>query len=279
MNKNEVLIEAGRNKNDDFYTRYDDIENELKHYRKHFKGKTVYCNCDDPRASNFFEYFRVNFEWLGLKKLITSCYKNQNPLLFSDHNDERAVYIEYEGDKDGNSRVLRDDELEVKEFRGDGAFQNSESIELLKQADIVVTNPPFSLFRKYIKQLLDYHKKFLIMGPQNAISYKEFFPYIKDNKIWLGVNSNRTLEFEIPDHYPLKGEAKINKYGKKIAKVSGINWYTNLEHPKRMEKLTLYKIYFGNEEEYPKYDNYDAIEVSKTKYIPADWGGVYGCSN
>ena len=264
MNKNKILKKAKRNKNDAFYTRYDDIESELKHYRKHFKGKTVYCNCDDPRVSNFFEYFRVNFEWLGLKKLITSCYKNQNPLLFSDHSDERAVYIEYEGDKDGNSRILSDGELEIKEFRGDGAFQNSESVELLKQADIVVTNPPFSLFREYVKQLIDYQKKFLIIGNQNAISYKEIFPLIKDNKVWLGVN-NGAKEY-------LKPDGSIQKMG-------NTGWFTNLDHSKRRDRLTLFKEYYGNEGEYPRYDNYDAIEVSKTKHIPADWGGVYGSSD
>ena len=270
------LIVAKKKKKDEFYTSYDDIENELKHYRKHFKGKTVYCNCDDPRASNFFQYFRVNFEWLGLKKLITSCYKNQNPLLFSDHNDERAVYIEYEGDKDGNSRILSDGELEIKEFRGDGAFQNSESVELLKQADIVVTNPPFSLFREYVKQLVDYEKKFIIIGHQNAISYKEIFPYIRDNKIWLGIGFKGGA-----GHFYSKYEdfatASDRKEG--MIRVSGVVWFTNLDHSKRRDRLTLFKEYYGNEGDYPRYDNYDAIEVSKTKHIPADWGGVYGSSD
>ena len=177
-----TLDKAKTAKDDEFYTQLDDINNELRHYREHFRGKTVLCNCDDPRISNFFTYFACNFEYLGLKRLITTCYKNQNMDLFSQNKSEQAVYLIYDGDKNGN-RKPDAEEIGVHPLKGDGDFRSAECIELLKQADIVVTNPPFSLFREYVAQLIEYDKQFLIIGPYNAITYKEIFPLIKENKI------------------------------------------------------------------------------------------------
>ena len=257
LNKN--LHAAKRNKNDEFYTQLTDIEKELGHYENHFKDKVVLCNCDDPRVSNFFHYFSYNFERLGLKKLITTCYKNQQMDLFSKHDEEEAIYLEYNGDKNGN-KIPDVEEIGIKHLKGDGDFRSEECIELLKQSDIVVTNPPFSLFREYLAQLIEYEKKFLIIGNLNAITYKEVFPLIRDNKIWLGYNS--VNKFFTP-------AGKIKKFG-------NIIWYTNLPHKKRNEKLILIQKYKGNEKEYPKYDNYDAIEISKVKNIPKDYDGIMG---
>ena len=194
--QNKSLGKARNSKKDEFYTQLSDIERELKHYKNHFKGKVVYCNCDDPRISNFFHYFSYNFEKLGLKKIITTCYKNQNMDLFSQNNSEQAIYLEYDGDKNGNS-IPDSKEIGIKPLKGDGDFRSKESIELLKQADIVVTNPPFSLFREYVAQLIEYDKKFLIIGNQNAIAYKGIFSLIKENKIWLGYMHPE--KFIVPD--------------------------------------------------------------------------------
>lgn len=272
---NTHLQRANKSKNDEFYTQLSDVEKEVRHYKEHFKGKVVFCNCDDPHISNFFHYFSHNFEQLGLKKLITTCYKNQNPGLFSEHNSERAIYLEYNGDKDGN-KVPDPEEIGIKQFKGDGDFRSEECIELLKQADIVVTNPPFSLFRDYVTQLVKYEKKFLSVGTWNAITYKEIFKLVKDDKVWLGVNSNRNFSgFIVPDHYPLHGtEARIDENGNKIISSNNTCWFTNLDIQKRHEDLILYKTY--NPKEYPTYDNYDAIEVSKTKDIPMDYAGAMG---
>ncbi len=182
MNKN--LGAAKKAKNDEFYTQLVDIENELRHYKKHFKGKTVYCNCDDPRVSNFFHYLSHNFQFLGLRKLITTCYKNQEPDLFSRHDCERAIKLEYDGFRDGDA-LPRAEDIGITPLEGDGDFRSPECIDILKQADIVVTNPPFSLFRSYVAQLMEYDKKFLIIGSKNAITYKEIFPLIKGNRLWL----------------------------------------------------------------------------------------------
>lgn len=202
--KNSNLHAAKRGKNDEFYTQLSDIERELQHYTAHFKDKVVYCNCDDPRISNFFHYFSYNFERLGLKKLIATCYKNQHSDLFSKNDSEQAVYLIYEGDKDGN-RVPSPDEIEVKPLQGDGDFRSAECIELLKQADIVVTNPPFSLFREYMAQLVEHEKKFIIIGNKNAITYKEIFPLIKDNKMWVGVTPMGTdMLFDLTPEYAQK---------------------------------------------------------------------------
>ena len=265
---------AKAKKKDDFYTQLPDIENELRYYKRHFQDKVVYCNCDDPRVSNFFEYFSKNFEHLGLKRLITTCFKNQQRDLFSRHDCERAIYLEYFGDQDGN-RVPDAHEIEVKYLKGDGDFRNAECIELLKQADIVVTNPPFSLFRPYVAQLMEYEKMFLIIGNMNAVTYKEIFPLIKADRLWFGPSiSSGDREFGVPDHYPLTAAShRIDSNGKKYVRVKGVRWFTNLEHNKRHEDLILYREY--SPEEYPKYDNYDAIEVSRTKDIPKNWGGQW----
>ena len=269
--KNDNLHKAKNAKKDEFYTQLSDIERELRHYKNHFKDKVVYCNCDDPRVSNFFHYFSYNFEKLGLKKLITTCYKNQNMELFSEHNSERAVYLEYNGDKNGNN-VPDPDEIGVKLLKGDGDFRSQECIELLKQADIVVTNPPFSLFREYVAQLIEYEKKFVIVGHQNAISYSEIFKLIKENKIWLGYGFNGGAAHFINKHYENYATASDKREG--MIRVSGVHWFTNLDISKRHEDLILYKLY--NPEEYPKYDNYDAINVDKTKDIPVDYQGNIG---
>jgi len=272
---NKYLNKAKTNKKDEFYTQLPDIERELKHYKKHFKNKVVFCNCDDPRVSNFFHYFSYNFEKMGVKKLITTCYKNQDMDLFSQHDNERAIYLEYEGDKNDN-RVPDPEEIGIQNLKGDGDFRSKECIELLKQADIVVTNPPFSLFREYVAQLIKYEKKFLIIGTWNVITYKEIFPLIKENKVWIGINSNRNFSgFIVPKHYPLEGtEARIDEKGNRIVSSNNTCWFTNLDNAKRHEELILYEKY--NPEGYPKYDNYDAIEVSKTNDIPIDYKGVMG---
>ena len=273
--QNENLHKAKKEKNDEFYTQLCDIENELKHYKEHFRGKTVLCNCDDPRISNFFHYFSYNFEHLGLKKLITTCYKNQDMELFSRHNQEPAIYLEYDGNQHGGT-VPKVEEIGVKWFKGDGDFRSQECVELLKQADIVVTNPPFSLFREYVSQLVEYDKKFLIIGNQNSITYKEIFKLIKEDKLWLGVSIHSgDREFMVPQDYPLTATGnRIDELGNKYIRVKGISWFTNLDHNKRHEDLILYKKY--NKEEFPHYDNYDAINVDKTKDIPMDWAGAMG---
>jgi hypothetical protein len=230
----------------------------------------VYCNCDDPRISNFFHYFSYNFEDLGLKKLITTCYKNQNRDLFSNHDCEQAIYLEYEGYKNGN-RIPDVDEIGIKQLQGDGDFRSAESIELLKQADIVVTNPPFSLLRDYVAQLIAYDKKFVIIGHQNAITYKELFPLIKENKLWLGFGFSGGAGHFI-SQYENTATTSDKKEG--MIRVSGIHWFTNLDIAKRHEDMILYKQY--SPEEYPKYDNYDAINVNKTKEIPMDYEGAMG---
>ena len=272
---NKNLHQAKNAKKDEFYTQLPDIENELKHYKAHFKNKVVYCNCDDPRMSNFFHYFSYNFEDLGLKKLITTCYQNHNRDLFSQHNSERAIYLEYYGDKN-NNKTPDIEEIGVQYLKGDGDFRSAESIELLKQADIVVTNPPFSLFREYVAQLIQYNKRFIILGNLNAITYKEIFPLIKENKLWFGPSIHSgDREFGVPYDYPLKAAGyRIDENGNKFIRVKGVRWFTNLDHNKRHEDLILYKTY--TPEAYPKYDNYDAINVDKTKEIPMDYPGAMG---
>ena len=244
---NTNLKTAKKNKNDEFYTLMEDIEKEMRYYKDFFKGKVVYCNCDDARESNFFKYFSLNFEFLGLKKLITTGYKA----------DGKGVVLVYEGDKNGNRRV-DNEEIIVNELNGDGDFRSEECIEYLKECDVVVTNPPFSLFRQYVKQLMDYGKKFIIIGNQNAITYKEIFPYIKNNQLWLGMNFVKSFE---------KPNGDIQKFG-------NISWFTNIENKRRNEEIDLYKKY--SFEDYPKYDNYDAIEVSRVDEIPMDYDGVMG---
>ena len=281
MSKNLNLHEAKRGKQDEFYTQLMDIQNELRHYRPHFKDKVVYCNCDDPRISNFFDFFSKQFEFFELQKLITTCYKNQEWDLFSKHDSERAVYLEYHGDQDGNRRP-DPHEIDVNHLKGDGDFRSPECIELLKESDIVVTNPPFSLFREYVAQLMEHDKKFLIVGNQNAMAYKEVFPLVRENRIWLGIEpGGKDMLFDVTKEYA-KYLVENKKEGSAYRVVDGIVkgrlgnacWFTNLPHAKRNEELILYKTY--SREEYPHYDNYDAIEVSKTKDIPRDWGGAMG---
>ena len=269
--QNTNLTLAKANKKDEFYTQLSDIERELKHYKKHFKDKVVLCNCDDPRVSNFFHFFSYNFEKLGLKKLIATCYKSQDSDLFSQNNSERAIYLEYTGDKNGNN-VPDAEEIGIKHLQGDGDFRSKECIELLKQADIVVTNPPFSLFREYVSQLVEYDKKFVIIGHQNAITYKEIFKLIKENKIWLGFGFTGGAGHFINTQYENYATATDKKEG--MIRVSGVHWFTNLDINKRHEDLILYKNY--TPEEYPKYENFDAINVNITKDIPVDYSGAMG---
>ena len=254
--KNNNLHQAKGSKKDEFYTQLSDIENELRHYKKYFKGKVVLCNCDDPRISNFFHYFSYNFEQLGLKKLIATCYKNQDRDLFSTNQSEKAIYLEYNGDKNGD-RIPNPEEIGIHELKGDGDFRSQECIELLKKADIVVTNPPFSLFRDYVSQLIEYDKKFVIVGHQNAISYKEIFKLIKENKLWLGYGFKGGAGHFINTQYENYATATDKREG--MIRVSGVHWFTNIDINKRHEDLILYKNY--NSEEYPTYDNYNAINV------------------
>lgn len=271
MAGNESLHAANRAKKDEFYTQLSDIENELRHYKEHFRGKTVFCNCDDPRVSNFSVYFVLNFHNLGLRRLITTCYKNNEPDLFSMNECSRAVYAIYDGDPECNS-VEDAKQIPYMEFEhSDGDFRSPECIELLKEADIVVTNPPFSLFREYVAQLIKYDKKFVIVGHQNAITYKEIFPLIQQNKLWLGVGFKGCA-----GHFYSKYEdvASAGDHRTGMIRVSGVTWFTNLDIAKRHEELILYKTY--NAEDYPEYENYKAIEVGKSNEIPSDYYGVMG---
>lgn len=263
---NKKLHKAKKAKNDEFYTQLSDIEKELMHYKEHFKGKVVYCNCDDPFLSNFVKYFAYNFHSLGLKKLIASCYVSE------DSPSDKAVSWEFNGEYRDNNPVL--ESAIITELDGDGDFRSNECIELLKESDIVVTNPPFSLFREYVAQLIEYKKNFLIIGNQNAITYKEIFPLLKDNEMWLGVNTNKSNYFGIPDNYYSSKTVVIDIDGSRRVQVPAISWFTNLEHYVRNEELILSKKY--NEEEYPKYDNYNAINVDRVANIPCDYDGVMG---
>lgn len=272
---NKNLNKAKEAKKDEFYTQLEDINNELRHYREHFRGKTVLCNCDDPRVSNFFKYFAYNFEFLGLKKLIATCYKSQDVNLFSEGTSEEAVYLVYEGDKNGNN-IPDEDEIEVLPLKGDGDFRSAECIEFLKEANIVVTNPPFSLFREYVAQLIKYDKKFLIIGNVNAVTYKEIFPLIMSNQIWFGASIHSgDRKFWVPDDYKLEAAGcGIDETGRKFIRVKGVRWFTNLDYKERHEDIILFKQY--NSDEYPSYINCDAIEVSKTSDIPMDYDGKMG---
>lgn len=273
--QNSGLRGAQRAKKDEFYTRLEDIEKELRHYRQHFQDKVVLCNCDDPRISNFFHYFSYNFEHLGLRRLITTCYKNRARDLFSEHAEPTAISLVYTGDRNGN-RVPDVDEIGIQPLQGDGDFRSKECIDLLMQADVVVTNPPFSLFREYIAQLIEYDKKFLIIGNMNAITYKEVFPLIKANKMWLGPSiRSGDREFGVPDDYPLEAAGcGIDADGRKFIKVKSVRWFTNLDFAERHEDLVLHRRF--SPDDYPKFDNYDAINVDKTNEIPQDYNGAMG---
>ena len=273
---NVNLHSANRGKNDEFYTQLPDIEKELMHYKEHFRWKTVLCNCDDPRVSNFFHYFSHNFEPLWLKRLITTCYKNQNPNLFSENKSEKAVYLIYDWDKNWNN-IPDPNEIWIHELKWDWDFRSEECIELLEQADIVVTNPPFSLFREYLAQLIKYDKKFLILSNMNAITYKEVFPLIKDNKIWTWYGFNMSMVYKTTYPNLLEANRKFVKSkwynpDEWYIKVPAICWFTNLDIKKRHEDLIMYKKY--NTEEYPHYDNYDAINVDKVSDIPCDYNWI-----
>ena len=289
------LAQAQNAKKDEFYTQLSDIEKELVHYRDYFRDKVVFCNCDDPYESNFFKYFALNFNALGLKKLIATCYDGspiaqQELPLFPEAETEpkRKAYkveISEVPDLDGNgSTDLTDVQLLLKssnhnvkaELKENGDFRSPECVELLKQADVVVTNPPFSLFREYMAQLIRFEKKFLIIGNQNAITYKEIFPLIKDNKLWFGASIHSgDREFRVPDSYPLNAAGqRIDENGVKYIRVKGVRWFTNIDYPQRHEDLILIKHY--TPEEYPNYDNYNAINVNITNDIPCDYDGVMG---
>lgn len=264
MSKNANLHKANKEKNDEFYTQLSDIEKELKHYKEHFKGKVVFCNCDDPEWSDFWKYFSLKFEFLGLKKLIATHYDKNNPT----YKLEMIENLDRNGDT--NEKYIRT----ITPLEQNGDFRSPECIELLKEADIVVTNPPFSLFRDYVAQLEEYGKNFVIVGHQNAITYKEIFKLIKENEIWLGYGFTGGAAHFINKHYEDYATAGDHKEG--MIRVSGVTWLTNLEIEKRHEDLILYKTYKGNENNYPKYDNYDAINIDKTKDIPMDYEGVMG---
>ena len=270
---NELLQKAKKLKSDEFYTQLSDIERELQYYKEHFYNKIVYCNCDDPQTSNFFKYFFSNFKELGLKKLIAACYKEQVIDLFNTETNSNGFFYEYTGNKEEKPNASN-----VIYFRGDGDFRSQESINLLKQSDIVVTNPPFSLFREYVAQLIKYDKKFLIIGNINAITYKEIFKLIKDNKAWLGINLGRGISgFIVPEHYELYGtETRIDNSGNRIISPNNCLWLTNLETFQRNEDIILTKKDIGHEKEYPRYDNCNGINVNKTQDIPMDYAGLMG---
>jgi Adenine-specific methyltransferase EcoRI len=276
---NRNFGDARKAKQDEFYTQLPDIERELRHYRKHFRGKVVYCNADDPRVSNFFHYFSYNFHKLGLKKLITTCYKSQERDLFSRSESDQAIWLEYDGDENQNN-IPDVEEIGINYLEGDGDFRSAESIELLKQADIVVTNPPFSLFREYVAQLVEYDKKFLILGNKNAVTYGEIFPLIQADKMWIGYTPmGSEMLFDVTEEFgqQLLASGQDRKYTVVDGVVKGRSqacWFTNMDFPKRHEDLILYRNY--DPETYPSYDNYDGIEVSRTQDIPTDYNGVMG---
>ena len=272
MSVNRDLHNAKKNKNDEFHTQLSDIEKELRHYKDQFKDKIVYCNCDDPTVSNFFHYFSYSFKFLKLRKLISTCYKSQERDLFSNHDSEKSIGLEFVG---GMDSIPNSNDVKQFALNGDGDFRSDECIELLKQADVIVTNPPFSLFREYVAQLMQYEKKFLILGNQNAIAYKEIFKQIKENKLWLGYDNGGTKWFRVPDNYDIKTDTRKKiADGVKYFSMGNVGWFTNLDTTKRHEEIILYKKY--NSEEFPKYDNYDAINVSRYTNIPLDYDGVMG---
>ncbi len=306
---NNNLHKANKAKKDEFYTQLTDIEKEVKHYKSQFRGKVVYCNCDDPFESNFFKYFASNFKELGLKRLIATSYKPSpiantelvlQPSLLPGYEDQvmskpteskgrpkvtaNKFIINEVSDIDGDGafdlcdiaeQLKANKSNEWLPLKGEGDFRSEESIELLKQADIVVTNPPFSLFREYVAQLIEHNKKFLIIGNQNAITYKETFKFIKEDKLWLGYDNGGTKWFQVPSDYDIETVSRIKiENGVKYFSMGSVMWFTNLDTTKRHEEMTLYKKY--SPEEYPQYDNYKAIEVAKVSEIPMNYSGVMG---
>jgi len=296
MAGNESLSARNRTPADEFYTQLTDIEAELRHYRDQFRGKVVFCNCDDPYESSFFKFFAMNFNHLGLKKLITTCYAGspisgkQLPLFetagLRDTQPPREPYqVEISEVPDLNQDgaidladveyLLRNDANTMTPLAGDGDFRSKECVALLDEADVVVTNPPFSLFQEYLAQLFEFGKQFLILGDQNAVTYADVFAQIMANKLWFGYENGGTKWFQVPDDYDITTESRkkvVN--GVKYFSMGRINWYTNLDTTKRHESMTLYKRY--TREEYPTYTNYQAIEVSKVSDIPADYDGAMG---
>jgi hypothetical protein len=296
--KNSDLHKAKVARKDEFYTQLSDIERELRYYEGHFQGKVVYCNCDDPHESNFFNYFVRNFNRLGLKKLVATCYigspiaNTQFSLFDYESEDNRTTRVPHKIEITKATCIDRNDGVDLTDVKllldsnenyltrleGDGDFRSRECVDLLKRSDVVVTNPPFSLFREYVEQLVTHGKKFLIIGNINAITYKEIFKLIKENKVWLGVNMGRGISgFIVPDHYELYGtETRVNSSGDRIISPNNCLWLTNLDTSRRHEDIALSKTYRGNEGAYPKFDNYDAINVNRTKDIPMDYDGVMG---
>lgn len=296
---NRTLSKARSAKLDEFYTQLVDIENELKHYRAQLRGKVVLCNCDDPYESNFFRYFALNFNALGLKKLIATSYAKSTivggylPLLDikglkPEGKEPYAIEISEVPDANGDGAtdladvewLLRNDANICRPLKGDheygpGDFRSTECVEYLKSADVVVTNPPFSLFREYIAQIIEYNKKFLVLGNQNAIIYKGVFKFIRDNQMWLGLDNGGTKWFRVPEGYDITTESrkKVEK-GVKYFSMGSVVWFSNLDNLKRHEQLALYRNY--DPTDFPKYDNYDAIEVSKVANIPVEYFGVMG---
>lgn len=257
---------AKTEKKDEFYTQLTDVEKELGHYKEHFKDKVVFCNCDDPEESNFWNYFSLNFEWLGLKKLIATHYE-ENKLSYK---------LEISADRNGDGKIDNFDTVKTP-LTHSGDFRSDECIEILKESDIIVTNPPFSLFREYVDQLIEHNKKFLIIGSQNAITYKETFQLIMNNTIWTGMDNGGTKWFRVPDDYEIKTQSRIKiEDGVKYFSMGSIYWFTNLDTKKRHEDLILYKLYKGNEASYPKYDGFDAINVDRVAEIPIDYKGMMG---
>lgn len=265
MPTNSALRNANKAKQDEFYTQLSDIEKEMKYYHDYFKDKIIFCNCDDPTDSNFWKYFELNFTVLGVKKLIATHYEIDKP----------SYKLEITKDIDGDGLITSKDIIKTP-LKQNGDFRSPECIELLKEADIVITNPPFSLFREYVSILYKHNKKFIIIGNVNAITYKEFFPLIRDNKIWMGVSIHSgDREFKVPDNYPLNASTyRVDSLGNKYIRIKGVRWWTNLDYKERHEDLILYKKY--NKIDYPKYDNYDAINVDKTTDIPVDYNGIMG---
>lgn len=296
MAGNSGLSNATKAKKDEFYTQLTDIEKEMRYYRAHFKGKTVFCNCDDPFESNFFKYFVLNFNKLGLNKLIATCYAtspiaNQQLSLFDvvGGNEEskdkpyKAIVTKvYDKTGDGGvdmfdvAELFKSGENELTELAGDGDFRSEECLELLDEADIVVTNPPFSLFRDYVATLMEHKKKFIIIGNVNAITYKEVFPLIMNNKIWIGASIHSgDRAFYVPDDYPLNASGcGVDADGRKFIRVKGVRWWTNIDYRQRHEELILVKKY--SPENYSSYDNYDGINVDATSDIPCDYAGMMG---
>ena len=261
MAANANLHKAKDAKNDEFYTQLTDVSKELMHYKQHFKDKIVLCNCDDPTWSAFWKYFHLNFEALGLKKLISTHYDKNEP----------TYKMEYTGGNDN------DIEVGVKTpFDGNGDFRSQECLDVLDEADIVVTNPPFSLFREYVAVLMEHNKKFLIIGNMNALTYKEIFPLIRDNKLWYGASIHSgDRKFYVPDNYPLEAAGcGVDEDGKRYIRVKGVRWYTNMDYSARHEALKLWKTY--NDSDFPKYENYDAININKYSEIPVDYNDIMG---